>query len=40
VRLSLTTREANPYRTGGWRVPVAALSALLDRERNTIQIEL
>jgi 1,2-beta-oligoglucan phosphorylase len=40
VRLSLTTREANPYRTGGWRVPVAALSTLLDRERNTIQIEL
>jgi hypothetical protein len=40
VRLPLTTRDRNPYRVGGWRVPAAALAALLDRERNTIQIEL
>jgi hypothetical protein len=38
--LPLTTRDRNPYRLGGWRVPAATLSALLDGERNTIQIEL
>jgi 1,2-beta-oligoglucan phosphorylase len=40
VRLPLTTRDRNPYRVGGWRVPAATLAALLDRDRNTIQIEL
>jgi CRISPR-associated protein Csx3 len=40
VRLSLTTRDGNPYRAGGWRVPAGALSALLSRQRNVIEIEL
>jgi CRISPR-associated protein Csx3 len=40
VRLSLTTRDSNPYRVGGWRVPVELLSALLRPERNTIEVEL
>jgi hypothetical protein len=40
ARLSLTTRESNPYRAGGWRVPAEVLSPLLSRESNTIEIEL
>jgi hypothetical protein len=40
VRLSLTTRDRNPYRTGGWRVSAEELAALLGRERNVIEIEL
>jgi CRISPR-associated protein Csx3 len=40
VRLSLTARESNPYRAGGWRVPAEVLLALLSRERNTIELEL
>jgi CRISPR-associated protein Csx3 len=40
ARLSLTMRESNPYRTGGWRVPAEVLSPLLSRESNTIEIEL
>jgi CRISPR-associated protein Csx3 len=40
VRLALTTRESNPYRPGGWRVPSGELSALLGGEGNVIEIEL
>jgi CRISPR-associated protein Csx3 len=40
ARLSPTARDRNPYRVGGWRVPASALSGLLSRERNTIEIEL
>ena len=39
-RLSITARESNPYRAGGWRVPAEVLSPLLSRERNTIELEL
>jgi CRISPR-associated protein Csx3 len=40
VSLPLTTREANPYRVGGWRVPAGALSARLGRGTNIIEIAL
>lgn len=40
VRLSLTTRDHNPYRVGAWRVPASELSALLGPERNIVEIEL
>jgi cellobiose phosphorylase len=40
ARLPLATRELNPYRTGGCRVPAATLSARLDREANAIEIQL
>jgi CRISPR-associated protein Csx3 len=40
VRISLTARDENPYRVGGWRVPAAELSALLGRQRDVIEVEL
>jgi len=39
-RLTLTARENNPYRVGGWRVTAEDLSPLLNRERNTIELAL
>ena len=33
-------RDRNPSRIGGWRVPAEELSALLDPERNLVEIEL
>jgi CRISPR-associated protein Csx3 len=38
--LSVLAREANPYRVGGCRVPATTLSALLNDDENTIEIEL
>jgi CRISPR-associated protein Csx3 len=40
ARLSLATRDRNPYRVGGWRVPAGELAARLGPERNVIEIEL
>jgi hypothetical protein len=40
VRLSLTTRDSNPYRVGGWRVPAELLSAQLSPAGNSIEIEV
>ena len=37
--LPLAAREHNPYRVGGWRVPAATLSSLLDRDVNVIEVE-
>jgi CRISPR-associated protein Csx3 len=38
--LSVDARDGNPYRPGGCRVPRRVLSALLDRSRNTVEIDL
>jgi CRISPR-associated protein Csx3 len=40
AHLTLTTREANPYRAGGWRVPAGVLSPMLNRGTNTLELEL
>jgi CRISPR-associated protein Csx3 len=40
VRLPLTSRESNPYRPGGWRVPVAELAPLLGQPANLLEITL
>ena len=40
VRVPLATRDTNPYRVGGWRVPAYELAARLDREQNIVEIEL
>ena len=38
--LPRTTRDRNPYRPGGWRVPVAELLPLLGRAKNVLEIVL
>jgi CRISPR-associated protein Csx3 len=40
VSLPLTTREPNPYRSGGWRVPGALLAPLLRPGKNLIEVVL
>jgi CRISPR-associated protein Csx3 len=40
VSLPSTTRERNPYRAGGWRVPVALLAPLLRHDQNLIEFVL
>jgi hypothetical protein len=40
VPLPLATRDRNPYRIGGWRVPAGDLSALLGPAENTVEITL
>jgi 1,2-beta-oligoglucan phosphorylase len=38
--LPLTSRESNPYRPGGWRVPVAELAPLLGQPATVLEITL
>jgi cellobiose phosphorylase len=39
VQLPLTNREGNPYRPGGWRVPVGDIP-LLGAARDVVEISL
>jgi 1,2-beta-oligoglucan phosphorylase len=38
--LPLVSRDRNPYRAGGWRVPAAEVSARLNQEANVVEIGL
>ena len=40
VPLPLTRREGNPYRPGGWRVPVGDLMPLLGAARDVVEVSL
>ena len=40
VQVPVTVREGNPYRPGGWRVPLGELLPLMGAAENVLEISL